>query len=230
MPRAIISIVLAAFIVSIPYMGYYLGAFWDFAFFIILSASLIFGVPALYLLRYARWNSWWIAVIVGGLIPQILGIFNSAIYIFVYHTALGMAAGLIVWFVGMFRNPAFKPAKTKIPRSLVFAPLGAILIVMYLNALGSEKVFGCITKYELVENPTSWRHSIITIVTDDGDTAQDSLPVGSSKPEILGSCTQGSRKKTASLQDYVYSFHSFNANECVQVCAAFKQESMDQSD
>jgi hypothetical protein len=218
MPRAIFAIFLASFFVSLPFIDYYMGAFWGLALFIILVTSLLIGIPALLILKWTKWNSWWHAVIIGGLVPQIFGIILSSIYTFVFFTGLGMGAGLTVWLAGMFRNPTFMSVKTKIPRSLVVTPFCLALTVIYLKALESEQVYGCITKYQLAENPTSWRYSIITVVADNGDVFEGNVTVGYSSPDLLGACAWGSKRKTANLQSYDYTFHGPSSDGCVQLC------------
>ncbi|MEM1439665.1 MAG: hypothetical protein AAF545_00510 [Pseudomonadota bacterium] len=223
MPRAILAVFLASLVIALPF-----GMFWMIALPVTFVAGLLFGLPLLFLLRTFNWVSWWHVVLAGVVtsLPYIgfylrlntghtehVGLYNS-----VYAVAMGMLGGLIVWVVGVFRNPTFSAADTPFPKSVVLAPLLIATVFNYRGKLAPEYVHGCITDFKSVENPTPWNHAVVTVVTDDGETYKDGITIGHSDPAIVGNCAWGSKKRTATLSRYYYTLHSTQSNQCVRQC------------
>lgn len=212
MPRAIFALILTTFIIASIVSSSTVSAFADWAILLTLVFSLGIGIPTLFVMKSLRYGEWWQSMLGGLAIPVLVGI---PIPMFI---GLALAGGVIVWIIGIFRNPAFTSPKQKFPISILLTPFAAILIWMYSQALESEQVYGCITDYQPVENPTAHKHSIQTIVTDDGEEYRDHISVGSSDPENVGHCAGGKRSPKFHLRGYNYSYHGISKYGCEQTC------------
>ncbi len=190
------------------------------AFLLIYSCSL--GIPALLLMAVFKWSSWWQSLFVGAIVTLPLGLIlhaGSRIYTLLLFLTIGMAGGLTVWILGIFRNTSFAPPTQKIPWSLAIIPIGAIPLFFYLQALESKWVYGCITDFELSQEPTPNNYAVITVVIDDGVKYQSDIKEVSSNPEILGSCAAGKLEPKANLKGYNYKFVSTSrSKKCSQIC------------
>ncbi|MEM7099016.1 MAG: hypothetical protein AAF541_12215 [Pseudomonadota bacterium] len=204
------------------------GSYGVFAFPIVLVGGLLFGLPIILLCKKLNWLNWWQALLGGILapVPYILfylsanpghtehvGLYNS-----VFALGMGMLGALVVWVVGIFRNPVFQPSNTRFPLSFLLAVPLLTGVYYYHDALAPEYLLGCITSYEPAENPTPWNTAYITVVTEDGNTFRDGITVGYSNPDIVGNCAWGSKKRTVFLQTFMYSSHSVDSKGCQPPC------------
>lgn len=215
MARAIIALIFAAFSVSFAFKTNY---FYGLALFMTLFVSLLIGIPALLVMKHRKLDAWWQAMLIGALIPIMLLLTGSPTYISVLMVSLGLAGGLIVWIIGIYRNPTFASPQQKFPLIILLTPFGSILIMQYLEALEPRQVYGCITDYQPAKNPTAWNHSFVTAITDNGDEYRDGLTVGSSSPEVLGRCAWGEITPSASLRSFTFNILSTNAKGCRKKC------------
>ena len=195
---------------------------------IILVTGLVFGTPIALALRKWRWTQWWQSAI-GGMLcsaPLILyylglnpgrrewtGLADS-----VYLLLPALAGGLVFWLLVVFRNSYFGTQNQAWPMSILAAPIVLVALNQYRVALEPVFLFGCITHYEELAEPTPWRHSRVAIATDEGEMASATLTVGYSNPDVVGNCASISKRRTALLQDYFYALHSTIANGCNIAC------------
>ncbi len=204
------------------------GQFAFLAFPVALIAGIVFGIPIAMVLRNQGWTAWWHSL-AGGIacsLPLIVyyigmnpghtshvGLYNS-----MYAISMGTAGGLVFWLLAVFRNPQFSPIQTAWPLSLLLVPVILIAMHQYRGALEPKYLYGCITAYEEIDNPTAWQYSRVSIETDEGVIADATMTQGYSNPDVVGNCAWISKKRTVSLQGYRYSLHSSDAKGCQNAC------------
>ena len=223
MRRVMLSIAFASVVIAASF-----GTIGVLAFPVVLVGGLLFGIPLLELFKGRSWLNWWHALVAGAIatIPYIVfylsinqghtehvGFYNS-----VYAFGAGMIGGLIVWLVGVFRNPAFMESNARFPRSIAWVVPILAGVYAYHEALEPIYVYGCIVDYRASSNPTSWHHSDISVVTDHGERFDANVSAGSSNPRILGNCVFGSKKRTAGLNRFYFTVHDVHATGCRNVC------------
>ena len=129
MLRAIFALILTAIIAASIVSSSTVSAFADWATLLTLVFSLGIGIPTLFVMKSLRYGEWWQSMLGGLAIPVLVGI---PIPMFI---GLALAGGVIVWIIGIFRNPAFTSPKQKFPISILLTPFAAILIWMYSQAV-----------------------------------------------------------------------------------------------
>ena len=188
--------------------------------------ALMIGVPALFFMSMKKWGAWWQSLLICLLIPQIIIRLildeNSHIYAFVLHISLGVTNGLILWIVGIFRNPAFTASNQKFPISILLAPIIVIPLIFYLQALESDFAYGCITDYQLTENLVSGNDIELSVLLDDGEEylSKAKIKVNVIEADSIGSCAMGLLQPKASLKGSNYLVISTRARplHCNQIC------------
>jgi hypothetical protein len=199
-----------------------------------LLTGLMLGLPIAFLLRKLGWTAWWFSM-AGGIacsLPLVVyylgmnpghtahvGLYNS-----IYALVMGALGGVVFWCLAIFRNAAFSPTQTNWPRSLLITPLMLIALVPYRDAVEPVYLYGCITSYEELEEPTAWEYSVVSILTDEGVIARATMTQGYSNPGVVGNCAWISKRKNASLSGFTYYLHASNANGCQQTCPNSKAE------
>lgn len=220
MARVLYAFGAAAFLISSIF-----GAFWLLALPVVLIGAIGFGLPLLLLARKLGWLAWWQAMIAGGLstVPVIwvylsmnaaaterVGLRNS-----VYALGMGLFGGLIVWGLGVFRNPRFTPIDMALPKSVFLSVPILVACAVYHIALKDQQVQGQIISYEAVDNPTPWEHARVTVLMGDGVTFQDMVSERYSDPAVVGECASVFKRRAASLTRFVYIFE--RVEECKDV-------------
>ena len=222
MLRALGAFAFAALLIALPFDVYAIIAFP-----VVLVLGALFGLPLLLLFRRLRWLAWWQALLAGVMCAapldlvylslnqghsDFVGLLNS-----VYCLGMGALGGLVVWLVGVFRNPAFLPENAPWPTSLLLVlPLFGGLW-FYHHALDPAFLYGCIKGYEQVPAPSDWDGARITVQTEEGETVKASVTIGDADPRIVGNCTWLSKRRTASLQGFDYFIHDVNAQRGCRV-------------
>jgi len=213
--RVLLAIVVAAFGISTSFRG-----LWFLAFPVVVIAGAVFGLPLLFLARKLGWLAWWQAMIIGGLcaVPLVefylsgnaahterAGLQNS-----VYALGMGLFGGLIVWGLGIFRNPLFTAVDMAFPKSAVLSVPILIASFLYHDTLTPQQVPGRITSYTPADNPTDFAHAYITILTEEGITVRKLVTKRYPDPEIVGQCAVVLKKKNASLSRFDYVLDTVN--------------------
>lgn len=231
MIRALFSILLAAALAATA-MEHKYTSIWVLFFFFTLSAGIVIGIPAMLIAKRRGWVSWWHAATAGALTatPWVL------IYLFINpgHTelaglpnsmrflGLGVVAGVLVWVMGIYRNPAFGRLPNSLPRSLMWLIPFLGFGYIYTDALEPVQIYGCVTGYSPVERPTSWHHADVEVVSEEGMRFVGKVTVGAADPGIVGSCAYGYKIRSFTLLSTRYFFSGVTSVGCKRECNSQK--------
>ena len=196
-----------------------------FAIPIMLSATALFGLPALFLLRKFQRLSWPHAVFVGLLasIPYVALYLLTSEAHHVQYTGLrnslllvgtGSAAGLAFWWLGVFRNPAFPFVPTGVPWSmLVLVPLSAGG-VYYWQLLEPKSVYGEVLAIVQSGSPDRAWSGTVSMRLSSGAQVLGLMPWTLEGDVPVGRCYWASERRSASLRANVYFLHSPRQGPC----------------
>lgn len=227
--RLFASIVVAAAAVSMPFNGIWFKIFFVLA----LSAGLAIAPSALLVARHKGWLRWWHAAIAGALaampwtlIYMLLDSYRARIFgqfETIAYGGMGAAAGIIVWLLGVFRNRALGETSSGLPLSLVLLIPVSVVGYVYWEALRPVQVYGCITSYTPVEQPTSLDHyADVDVLTLEGERFRGSVRESRADPTILARCASGFKARSFVLVSTNYFFSDIDLNGCKQACDQFK--------
>ncbi|MCC5873385.1 MAG: hypothetical protein JJU22_13370 [Gammaproteobacteria bacterium] len=121
-----------------------------------------------------------------------------------YILGSALVTGLVVWIVGVYRNPYFGETVMRFPRSMLLAVPLLALTFAYHQALRPEYVEGCIVDFLPVASPTPWHHADAKLSGRHGDTFLAGMTVGYASPDVVGRCGRVARYRTALLAGYRY--------------------------
>ena len=231
MIRAFFSVVLAAVLVAAAMEHSYVSI-WTLFFAITLSGGIVIGIPLMWFAKCRGWLSWWHAAIAGALTatPWILFYLSmnpghtelSGLYSSVLLFGVGIAAGVLVWIAGVFRNPAFGKYPDPLPLTLLWLIPFFGFGHLYREALKPVPIYGCITGYSLVERPTSWHHADVEVVSEEGVRFVGKVTVGAADAGIVGSCAHAYKIRSFSLLSTRYFYSGANAVGCKRECSIQK--------
>ena len=163
-----------------------------------LFVTLCVALPLFVLFRKHGWLQWWHALLAGAIggaffvaldtalsgAPDIDLLVNANN---VYYVSIGMAIGLLFWWLGIFRNRSFPTVARTFPASFVAVLPFAVLIVLTQRSLTPTFHQGRILQV-LVEPTAIPRIGQVSVRLSTGQTILADLSDTWPRPSVVGHC------------------------------------------
>ncbi len=138
MRRVWVAFFLAPLVASLSF-----GIFALIAYPLMLVITIAFAVPLFFILKRMQWLNWWHALLAGATCGATYFILDALLRGWfrvdriatqnnVMYVGLGAGIGILYWWIGIFRNPAFPYISPRFPKAfLLIVPIVAVLFVLH---------------------------------------------------------------------------------------------------
>lgn len=207
--------VLVAIVIAPVFGALFFGSVVIFSIPVMLGSAIFFALPLFFLLRKFKWLQWWHALAAGIICSLPFTILYWAVaptYHFEYAgllnslqlVATGALVGVLFWWIGIFRNPAFPYVSPRPPKGMLVLLPVALLGAWYIHMLEPHDSKGRVL--DVLESPSYSTHTYgrVSMRLQDGKRVVGLLPEGLDVPTPVGLCFSLSERWSATLSEKVY--------------------------